>query len=405
MSTYYARKPFRKVAGVVIKPLPKPNPRVIEGFKARKCVGNLCVESEYNSVLIVTDETLFSLGFHESVCESLKDAGISYSIFHSINSEPTSEIIANGIEAAKECQADCIIALGGGSVLDSSKIIAAGVVMPHLPVEALLLKFLIVPGKTLPLITIPSTAGTGAEITVASVVTNTKKDTKGSTVIVGLNITHVILDSELTINAPYEVTAACAIDALSHCIEGCLADISSSKKDCHRSHEGIKLIFENLLVVLNNPSDVDARQAILRAAFYGGNAINMQLAGYVHAFAHSIGAKYHIPHGKAIANCLLPIVRFHRFICPDSIAEIAAYCGFVDNSESEFVASDVFFEKLDKLLKLCNLHMEPGFIPLEDYDDLVFHINLDSINYSPPKTFTNDEVKMILNEINQVSIN
>ena len=277
--------------------------------------------------------------------------------------------------------------------------------MPHLPVEALLLKFLIVPGKTLPLITIPSTAGTGAEITVASVVTNTKKDTKGSTVIVGLNITHVILDSELTINAPYEVTAACAIDALSHCIEGCLADISSSKKDCHRSHEGIKLIFENLPVVLNNPSDVDARQAILRAAFYGGNAINMQLAGYVHAFAHSIGAKYHIPHGKAIAICILPIVRFHRFICPESIAEIATYCGFADNTDSEFVATDVFFEELDKLLKLCDLHMEPGFIPLEDYDDLVFHINLDSVNYSPPKTFTNDEVKMILNEINQISIN
>lgn len=403
MSTYYARKPFRKVAGVVIKPLPKPNPRVIEGFKARKCVGALCKEDLFKSVLIVTDETLFSMGFHKEVCDSLQNHGISYEVFHEINSEPTSEIIEKGREAAINCQANCIIALGGGSVLDACKIMAAGVAMPHLPVDALLLKFCIVPGKTLPMISIPSTAGTGAEITIASVVTNTKKNTKGSTVIVGLDITHVILDSELTINAPFEVTANCAIDALSHCIEGCIADISSTKRDNTRSHEGIKLIFENLPIVLKDPQNIEARQAICRAAFYGGNAINMQLAGYVHAFAHSIGAKYHIPHGKAIALCLLPIVNFHKDVCPEAIASIAYYNGLVEESESMDVAVDKFIEELGHLLKVCKIQMEPGFIPVEDYHDIIIHINLDSINYSPPKTLTNEEIILLLDEINKVS--
>ena len=108
--------------------------------------------------------------------------------------------------------------------MDSCKMIAASVKMPHLPVKTLLLKFLPVPKGTLPLVMVPSTAGTGAEVTVGAVVSN-DKGTKGSTVLIGLQVTHVVLDSELTIHAPQSVTAACCIDALSHCVEGAISDV------------------------------------------------------------------------------------------------------------------------------------------------------------------------------------
>lgn len=313
MSLFIERKTIRKLPGTVIKAVPIPEPELIQGFGFRNKVGSICKKAGYKSVLLVTDETLFSLGLHKKVESSLKRNGINYSIFHSINEEPNVEIVEAGRQAALDCEAECIIALGGGSVLDSSKIISASAKHSHLPMSYFLLKFAMCPGGTLPMINIPSTAGTGAECTVGVVVKNSN-DVKTSTVVVGLTITHVILDSELIINAPRDVTAWCAIDALSHGLE-------------------------NLPVLLEDPQNIEARQATLLAANYGGNAINKQLAGYVHAFAHSIGALYHIPHGKA---------------CEDEV------------------------DAADKLVKM---------------------IDADSINYSPSRTFTDSEVRMILDQI------
>lgn len=156
---------------------------------------------------------------------------------------------------------------------------------------------------------VPSTAGTGAELTVGAVVTN-DQGAKGSTVLIGLNVTHVVHDSELTIHAPKAVTAACGIDALSHCIEGAVSDTDVDEEDMHMSMEGVKLILENLPLLckepsarsdLNQPSE-EARLNMAKAAMYGGNAINTQLAGYVHAFAHSIGAMYHLSHGQSLSR-------------------------------------------------------------------------------------------------------
>jgi hypothetical protein len=129
--------------------------------------------------------------------------------------------------------------------------IAASVKMPHLPVKALLLKFLPVRGGTIPIINVPSTAGTGAEVTVGAVVTN-EHGSKGSTVLIGLNVTHVVLDSELTVNAPNSVTAACGMDALSHCIEGAVSDTEVDEDDMEMSMEGVRLIMQKLPVVMQD---------------------------------------------------------------------------------------------------------------------------------------------------------
>ena len=145
--------------------------------------------------------------------------------------------------------------------MDSCKMIAAGCKMPHVPVKALLLKFLPVPGSTLPLIMIPSTAGTGAELTVGAVVTN-DQGAKSSTVLIGLNVTHVIHDSELTIHAPKGVTAACGIDALSHCIEGAVSDTDVDAEDMRMSMEGVKLILENLPLLMSQESGVKSQERL-----------------------------------------------------------------------------------------------------------------------------------------------
>ena len=212
MDTYLFRKHIHRLPGKVIHAVPLPEPEVTEGQGARRQIGEICRKAGLKQVLLVTDRTLSGLGFEQAITESLEAAHVGYSVFSDIHSEPNIAIIEAGRKQALETQSDAIVALGGGSVMDSCKMIAAGVRMPHVPVKALLLKFLPVPGKTLPLIMVPSTAGTGAEVTVAAVVTN-EHGVKGSTVLIGLNVMHVVHDSELTLQAPKAVTAACGIDA------------------------------------------------------------------------------------------------------------------------------------------------------------------------------------------------
>ena len=183
MDTYRFRKQIRRLPGKVIHAIPLPEPEVTAGQGARREIGAMCQKAGYRQVLLVTDETLHHLGYDEAILASLEEAGVKASLFHDIHSEPTIAIIEAGRKQALETKAEAIIALGGGSVMDSCKMIAAGSKMPHLPVKALLLKFLPVPGETLPLIMVPSTAGTGAELTVGAVVTN-DQGAKGSTVLI-----------------------------------------------------------------------------------------------------------------------------------------------------------------------------------------------------------------------------
>ncbi len=163
MPFYLGRKAIRKVPGTVIKAAPIPKPEVIEGFGTREQAGALCESAGFQSALLVTDDTIFGLGLHEKVTASLEKHGVACTIFHDIHSEPTVEIVEAGRRAAAECGADCIIALGGGSVMDSGKIIAAGARHPLLPIQHYLHKFAIAEGGTLPMINIPSTAGIADE--------------------------------------------------------------------------------------------------------------------------------------------------------------------------------------------------------------------------------------------------
>lgn len=135
MPFYLGRKAIRKVPGTVIKAAPIPKPEVISGFGARDQVGRLCEEAGFSSILLVTDKTLAALGVHEKAAASLADRGIRYTLFSDIDSEPTVAIVEAGRRMAAECGADCVVALGGGSVLDSGKIIAAGARHPLLPIQ------------------------------------------------------------------------------------------------------------------------------------------------------------------------------------------------------------------------------------------------------------------------------
>ncbi len=394
MDTYRFRKQIHRLPGKVIHAIPLPEPEVTAGQGARREIGAMCKKAGYKQVLVVTDETLHRLGYEEAILESLNEAGVNASLFCDIHSEPTIAIIEAGRQQALETKAEAIIALGGGSVMDSCKMIAAGCKMPHVPVKALLLKFLPVPGETIPLIMVPSTAGTGAELTVGAVVTN-EHGAKGSTVLIGLKVTHVVHDSELTEHAPKHVIAACGIDALSHCIEGAVSDTEVDEEDMRMSMEGVKLILENLPLLtsegvkeLTSEGAEQARLNMAKAAMYGGNAINTQLAGYVHAFAHSIGAMYHLSHGQAISLMLMPVLEFQKEACKAHYEALAKYCNVPD-----------FLQAIRELMATCGMDQIVSPVRACDHEQLIPMIAADSINYSAPVTLCNADIKAILDQI------
>ena len=398
METYHLRKGIHKLPGKVIRAIPLPEPEVTEGHGARGQIGEICLTNGFKQVLLVTDKTLSGMGFDKAIVESLEKAGIGFSIYNDIHSEPTVAYIEAGRQKAIESGAECIIALGGGSVMDTCKMIAASMKMPKLPVRMLLLKFLPVRGGSLPIINVPSTAGTGAELTVAAVVLN-EQGVKSSTVLIGLNVIHVVLDSELTIHAPQKVTASCGMDALSHCIEGVVSDTEVDEEDMKLSLEGVRLILENLPEVIKNPDNVDARLAMCRAAMYGGNAINTQLAGYVHAFAHSIGGKYHLPHGEAISLMLMPVLEYQKEACRDKYALLARHCGLSGEDSSADEASEQFLHAVRQLMAQCGMEDINSPVRRCDHAELIPLIVADSINYSAPVTLSNDQIKEILDSV------
>ena len=398
MDTYRFRKTIHRLPGKVIHHVPMPEPQVVEGHQSRTQIGEICKQCGYKQVLLVTDQTLHKLGYEQSIMQSLEAVGVSYTLFADINSEPTIALIDAGRKAAMACEAECVIALGGGSVMDTCKMIVAGIKLPHLSTKALLLKFLIVPGKTLPMISVPSTAGTGAEVTVGAVVTNAR-GTKGSTVIIGLNVTHVILDSELTIHAPQMVTAACGMDALSHVVEGAVSDVELDEENMHLSMEGIRLILQHLPVVMREPENIESRLAMCRAAMYGGNAINTQLAGYVHAFAHSIGAMYHLPHGQAITLMMMPVLEYQKDACLTKYAMIARYCKLVDENADDYTAAYQFLQAITQLIVECGMDKIESPVKAEDHKELIHLIAADSINYSAPMTFSNEDIENVLKQV------
>ncbi len=398
METYQFRKQIHRLPGKVIHAISLPEPEVTEGIGARNEIGGICKKYGYRNVLLVTDKTLCSIGFDKAVTQSLEKAGVTCSVFNDINSEPNISIIEAGRKMALDCKAEAIVALGGGSVMDSCKMIAAGVKMPHVPAAMLILKFLPVLGGTLPLIMVPSTAGTGAEITVAAVVSN-RQGLKGSTVLMGLNVTHVVHDSELTLHAPQSVTSACGIDALSHCIEGAVSDVDVDDDDMKMSMDGVRLILRNLPVVMSEPENNEARLSMCRAAMYGGNAINTQLAGYVHAFAHSIGSKYHLSHGQAISLTLMPVLEFQKKVCAGKYAALARYCELCSNDTSDDEAAELFLQAVRDLLSVCGLDNMQLPVRACDYEELTSMIVSDSINYSAPVTLSNDDIKSVLEKL------
>jgi alcohol dehydrogenase class IV len=266
------------------------------------------IERGGKSVLIVTDPGVLSAGLLNKALPQFKEFALSLKVFSDVQADPPVSVIENAVRLTQECKADFIVGFGGGSSMDVAKLVA--LLAPGKEKLADVYGIGMAKGPRLPLILVPTTAGTGSEVTTISIVTVSESEKKG-VVSPRLLPDVALLDAELTLGLPPHITAATGIDAMVHAIEAFTTKrLKNPLSDC-LAKEALRLLAGNLHAAVNAGNDIVVRENMLLGACLAGMAFtNAPVAG-VHALAYPIGARFHISHGLSNALMLGPVMRFN----------------------------------------------------------------------------------------------
>lgn len=259
-------------------------------------------------VAMFTDKGLRRLGLFDLAESTVKKSGAEYYVLDDLPAEPTYMAVQAVVDAFKKSGADLIVACGGGSVMDAAKL-ASVLVTDAYGVKELLDN----PGmakKCVPLVLIPTTAGTGAEVTPNAIVGVPERELKIGIVNENMIADYVILDARLIKNLPRSIAAATGVDALAHCIECFTSNKANPFSDMY-ALEGCDLILNNILAACDDPEAMEAKNRMQIAAYYGGLAITASGTTAVHALSYPLGGRYHIAHGVSNAILLIPVMRFN----------------------------------------------------------------------------------------------
>ena len=285
----------------------------------------------FKKVLFVTDKSLLECGVASKVTEVLTSAGIEYSIYSEIKPNPTVKNVQDGVNACREYGADVIVAVGGGSVMDTAKGISIIMTNPDRYDVVSLEGLSNTAAKGMPMIALPTTHGTAAEVTINYVITDEERQVK--MVCVDPNDIPVlaIVDSELMETLPKGTAAATGLDALTHAVEGYITKAHNLMADMFHMR-AIELIFANLAKAVNE-KDQDAIEKMAMAQYMAGMGFSNVGLGIVHSMAHQLGAVYDTPHGIANAILLPTVMRFNGVVCADRFREIISHLGRTDAYE------------------------------------------------------------------------
>lgn len=284
--------------------------------------------------LIVTDKILFDLGYTQKVTAILEEIGIKFQIFSDVQPDPTTSTINQALDTARIFEPDVIIALGGGSPIDAAKIIWLMYENPELQFEDLAMRFMDIRkriasfpelGKKAQLVAIPTTSGTGSEVTPFAVITDDITHIKYPIADYALTPNMAIIDSNLVLTMPKGLCAVSGIDALTHALEAYVSILANSYTNGH-ALEAIKLIFEYLPTSYregaNNP---EAREQMHNASALAGMAFANSFLGVCHSMAHKMGSAFNLSHGLANALLINEVIRYNATECPTKQSAFAQY--------------------------------------------------------------------------------
>lgn len=297
--------------------------------------------------LIVTDKVMIQLGNCAKVETALKNQGIDYAIYSEIVGEPTDTMIENGLKVYKENGCDFLVALGGGSPIDSMKAIGSLVVNGGNISDYM--------GKVIdvempPLVAIPTTAGTGSEATQFTIITDTKKDIKmllkGKVLMPKL----AIIDPQFTMTAPPKITAATGLDALCHAVEAYTSRKAQTLSDSF-AMSAVKRIFKSLPVAFKDGKNEEARIQMSVAALEAGIAFNNASVTIIHGMSRPIGALFHVAHGLSNAMLMKECLGFALEGAYDRFADLGRAIGVVDATDEDKAAAEKFLSAIEGIVK------------------------------------------------------
>lgn len=309
----------------------------------------------FKKAFLISDQDLEKCGVVEKVETVLKDHHTPYEINTKVKPNPTIQNVTEGLELYKKSECDFIIALGGGSVIDTAKAIAVIANNPE-NIDVVSLEGVDKSKNfAVPIIAIPTTAGTGSETTMDYVITNTEEKRKMACMDSKVVPIAAILDTEIMASLPLKLTAATAMDALTHAVESFLSQGAFSFSEM-LSLKAVNLISENLLKVMEEPSDFEVRKEIAIAQYLAGMSFTNVGLGIVHSMAHPLSAFYDVPHGVANALILPYVVEFNASVCGKKMKELAkAFDASFDMSLDEQAATKCCVERIRTFLSKAGL--------------------------------------------------
>ncbi|MFV1872061.1 MAG: iron-containing alcohol dehydrogenase [Oleiphilus sp.] len=383
-----------KVAAAVI---PMPKPTLFTGPESSLELCSAISQLGMKKVLIVTDKVLVEIGLLKSIETRLKEEGVRYVIYDGILPDPTYDQIETGLDILKNNQCEAILAVGGGSPIDASKAIAARATNDKsLEKMAGLFKLRKTP---LPLFAIPTTAGTGSEVTIVSVVSDPISHKKNPIIDPKLVPMMAALDGSLMLGLPPMVTAATGMDALTHAVESFIS-VNATDETNSYSLAATRLIMENLETAVHKGKDLKARQNMAMASYYAGLAFTKASVGYVHAIAHNFGAYYSTPHGLANSIVLPYILDYSKDEIVEKLAKLAEVSGLKEGRESPHELADKFIDRIRSMLKSFEIPNHLDDLKVSDIPSIA-RSALDEahLNYPVPKYMDQNTCENLLNKM------
>lgn len=327
-------------------------PRIVCQSGGVNQLGVLMQGLSASRALIISDPGIVACGFAAEAAEALIAAGIAAEIFDKVEADPPIAVVNAAVEVAQTFGADGVIGLGGGSSLDTAKVVAVAAATGQ-PVADMIGVDRVM-GRRLPLIQVPTTAGTGSEVTWVSVLTSDSHEKK-AVYAPQLLPDIALLDAKLTLGMPRHITAATALDAMVHAIEAATSRNRKNPISDGLADKALVLLGRNLPIVMETPSDLAAREAMLLGATLAGMAFINASVGAIHALSYPLGTGFHVPHGHANALVTGPVLRFNMPVAEAEYARLSRLLLPARNFSSDEAAALALIEEMERMLKTSGL--------------------------------------------------
>lgn len=378
-----------------VKVMPMPWPKVFEGEHPALDMCRYMIKKGHRNILLITSKTPVRTGLVQPLIDELEHAGARVSVHDETRPDPTIDQIEEVVSLLQQQGCDSILVLGGGSCMDAAKVVAARAKNPGKSIRDMTGLFRITRGM-LPLYAIPTTAGTGSEVSIGAVVTDPKAQRKLPLMDPRMLPRGAALDGSLMVGVPADMTAATGMDALTHAVEAFLSRNALARTD-KLAVEAVQLIMDNLETVVADGQNLPARHNMARAAYLAGKAFTQVGVGYVHGIAHNFGALYHLPHGRANAIIMPYVLDYSLPHCAGRLAQLAKVCGITPQKTDKQTAARAFIQHIREMNQQFGIPDKVAELKVEDIPRIAKNARQEArYTYAVPRYMSQSQCEKVI---------